>query len=112
MKTGIYPLSETMFSIYLEFQTMKNIHKANESEDIDVAIKFIFEGGVPNAKTLVEYEVLAAVIKRSSIIWDMPCSQLTVSLQPPLETCFHAGSCLGYYWTLKMEATCSAPYMS
>jgi hypothetical protein len=38
LKTETDPVSETLLSIYLEFQTMKNVHKPNESEDADVAI--------------------------------------------------------------------------
>jgi hypothetical protein len=58
------------------------------------------------------FEVLTAVIRKSSVFWDItPCSPLK-SLptfrrnSAPLAACFHA--CSDYSSTLKMEAICSS----
>jgi hypothetical protein len=47
------------------------------------------------------YEVLTVVVMKSSIFWDCPLK---------VTACFllHAGFLLGFYLTLKVEATCSS----
>jgi hypothetical protein len=62
----------------------------------------------------VGFEVLTAVVMKSTIFWDItPCCPLKVNRRfggtyRLFSACFHAGSCSAYSSTLKMEAICSS----
>jgi hypothetical protein len=62
---------------------------------------------------VVGFEVLTAVVMKSSIFWDVsPCSPLKVNRRfgEHVASIFRvsSGSCLAYSSTLKVEATCSS----
>jgi hypothetical protein len=65
----------------------------------------------------VVFAVLKVIAMNSSVLWDItPHSPLknyghfggSCRLRLQLATCFTLVSCFVYYWTLKMEATCSS----
>jgi hypothetical protein len=60
------------------------------------------------SKYFVRFDVLTAVVVKSSVFWDMtPCSLLKGN-RCLLAICFMLISCLVYSSALKMEATCSS----
>jgi hypothetical protein len=65
----------------------------------------------PKLDEILEFEVLTAVVMKSSIFWDiMPCSPLIVNRRfraTCLPLTFTLVSCSVYSWTMKMEAICS-----
>jgi hypothetical protein len=69
--------------------------------------------------TVEEFEVLTAVLMKSTIFWDItPCSPLKINgrfggtyrlhLQLYLPSAFTLVSCSAYFSTMKMEAACSS----
>jgi hypothetical protein len=76
--------------------------------------------------SVVGFEVLTAVVMKSSVFWDItPCSLLKVNellggtspssglnnkpiKKQQLDNCFTHVSCFAYSYTLKMEVTCSS----
>jgi hypothetical protein len=76
-----------------------------------------------NRNFIVVFEVLTAVVMKSTIFWDIkPCSPLRANRRlgetsPPSswskhklskKPAFTLISCLAYFWTLKTEAICSS----
>jgi hypothetical protein len=67
-------------------------------------------GTIPEQVSFLGFEVLTAVVFKSSFFWDItPCSSLKFNrnIGGSLPLAFTLGSCLAYYSIIKIEAICS-----